>query len=485
MLLPGVTAVFVRASSPRTAQPSGNRSRLPSSDRPTAVGCVKSALNPPSPADQTRTIRINAAAIADAVSGVVPDAAVLARSSPGALSIIYAGPRARCPDPARPPDRTLDLPDRLLMPGLVNAHTHLDLTHIGPVHHEPGDGFVKWVDHIRANRRSDDDAIDDAVRLGIARSIAGGTAVVGDIAGAPAGRMTVAPARALACSPLIGVSYLEFFGIGGSAADATRRLTEFTRELMPATRRQLDGSGVRLGLQPHAPNTVDLGVYRWAASLARTHGLPLSTHLSETPEERSFVSDAAGPQRELLERLGVWHDSILDHIGKGKHPVAHLLPILETQPVLCAHVNDAPDGAIRTLAGSGTPVVYCPRASEYFGAAEHFGSHRYRDMLAAGVPVCLGTDSIVNLDTPDRISVLDEMRLLHRRDGVDARTLLAMATVNGADALGVDRQLVTLEPGPVLALIPVPVPPGTREPWNDAMMQKSAPEPPILSRERF
>lgn len=103
--------------------------------------------------------------------------------------------------------------------------------------------------------------------------------------------------------------------------------------------------------------------------------------------------------------------------------------------MLVAHVNDATDEAIGILAGSRATVVYCPHASEYFGAHRHFGPHRYRDMLAAGVRVALGTDSIVNLPDGDGLSVLEEMRLLYRRDGTRPELLLGMATVNGGAAV--------------------------------------------------
>ncbi|MBY0261785.1 MAG: amidohydrolase family protein, partial [Phycisphaerales bacterium] len=113
------------------------------------------------------------------------------------------------------------------------------------------------------------------------------------------------------------------------------------------------------------------------------------------------------------------------------------------------HVNDATDAAIGLLAKTGASVVYCPRASAYFAAESRFGPHRYRDMLAAGIPVALGTDSIVNLPasaaaTPAEspqgrgISIFDEMRLLHARDGTDPFTLIQMATINGAKAIGLD-----------------------------------------------
>ena len=419
-------------------------------------------------------MRIDAAAIADAQLGVCAPGSLIVHRAGASLTVLASGNSAAIDQAHLPPiEHTLALPDQLLMPGLVNAHAHLDLTHIGTQPHEPGDGFVHWVDMIRAGRHDGADQIADAVRLGITKLLAGGTAAVGDIAGAPGGQMTLAPFHALAASPIEGVSFLEFFGIGKSTPRTRDRLLAFFADEYPAVAR---ASRVCVGLQPHAPNTVDRSLYRLVAERSGELGLPLCTHLAETPEERRFIADAEGPQRELLERLGVWDDSILGSIGHGHHPVAHLAPELARSPFLVAHVNDATDEAIGVLARTRTRVVYCPRASQYFGAAQHFGPHRYRDMLDAGVNVCLGTDSIVNLDTPDRISVLDEMRLLTRRDGADARLLLAMALANGSMALGLDpsRYSLSRDAAPA-SIIAVTVPAGSVDPWSDAMQSTAAP----------
>jgi cytosine/adenosine deaminase-related metal-dependent hydrolase len=355
---------------------------------------------------------------------------------------------------------TVRRPTSVLIPGLVNAHTHLDLTHIGPRPHEPGDGFVAWVDMVRAERRHGEDEIQASVRRGAELSLGAGVVAVGDIAGAPAGRITLAPWRAMGASGLRGVSYLEFFGIGRGEARTLARLEALGAELEAA----MGGptGAARLGLQPHAPNTVSRRVYRAAVALSRrfTPTLPLTTHLAETPEEREFVGLARGAQRALLERLGVWDDSILEDVGRGYHPVAHLAEVLASAPFTVAHVNDADDGAIEVLAQTGTRVAYCPRASAYFGAPERLGPHRYRDMLAAGVRVALGTDSLINLPpdaavTPGEggrgMSVFDEMRLLHARDGADPVTLLRMATVHGAEALHLDPAAFMFRPGSALA----------------------------------
>jgi len=371
-----------------------------------------------------------------------------------------------------PIEHIVDLPDQFLLPGLINAHTHLDLTHIGVQPHEPEDGFVQWVDMIREGRHDDSEEIAQAVKLGIDKLLAGGTAAVGDIAGAPGGQITLTPFEMLLNSPIEGVSFLEFFGIGKTTPRTRDRLKAFFADELPS----ITPRRVRIGLQPHAPNTVDRSIYRFVAERASKLNVPLCTHLAETPEERRFIAEGEGPQRELLERLGVWDDSVLNEIGHGHHPVVHLREVLETSPFLVAHVNDATDEAIDVLASTQTRVVYCPRASEYFGAAAHFGPHRYRDMLVAGVPVCLGTDSIVNLDTPDRISVLDEMRLLSRRDGVGHGPLLAMVYHHGRLALGLDERRYALTAGSKPAgILAMRVPPRSPDHWSAAMMSDVAP----------
>jgi hypothetical protein len=108
-------------------------------------------------------------------------------------------------------------------------------------------------------------------------------------------------------------------------------------------------------------------------------------------------------------------------------------------------VNYAGSAQLDVLARADVTVAYCPRASAYFG---HDG-HLYQEMIRRGVRVALGTDSIVCLDTPNRISTLDEMRLLSRRDGTDADLLLRMATMNGAAGLGFDAHLVSFHPTPM------------------------------------
>lgn len=425
-----------------------------------------------------RWIRVDARSIVDPVDGEILDATLILEHTLDRTMIRFAGPTADLPIEFVSLDCPhLTLHDHVILPALVNAHTHLDLSHIGPRPHTPGEGFVSWVDMIRANRAVEDDEIAACTRIGIQKSINGGVIAVGDIAGAPQGRLCTAPAMTLADSPLSGVSYLEYFGIGKTAASTVRRLSEFLRSHAPALCEALHPKSVRLGLQPHATNTIDLGVYQWSARAAQALGLPVSTHLAETPEEHEFIEHGTGDQRAMLERFGVWDKSVLDHVGKGKSPIEHLIDVLATQNFLAAHVNDADDRGIEVLQSTGTHVAYCPRASAYFGAADHFGPHRYRDMLDAGVNVCLGTDSIVNLDTPDRISVLDDMRHLYQSGDRDTQSLLAMGTINGAKALGLDADQFRIRSNQqTRGLVAVHIQSQSSiNPWSQVLQQENAP----------
>ena len=378
----------------------------------------------------------------------------------------------------------------VLLPGFVNAHTHLDLTHIGPLPFDPDAGFVGWIDAIRRARRSDAPGIAASVAMGTDLSIRAGVVAVADIAGAPRGRSSLVPAVALARSGLSGLSLLEFFAIGRGLGAFQTWLPELIAEgrrlgltseppFEPRSDRTTIVGSVRVGLQPHAPNTVDARAYRWAAGVSAALQMPLATHLAETRDERRFVGEADGPQREFLQSLNLWDDSILTELGpaaqrnpRERHPINHTLCALQGHPSpLLVHVNDLGPGESREeqaaraerldrLSNSGGTVVYCPRASSYFRAHETLGPHAYREMLDAGVPVALGTDSVVNLPPVHAgagaqslpvLSTFDEARFLFRRDGTKPETLLAMATTLGARALGFEPGAFRFERGAPLA----------------------------------
>lgn len=485
-----------------------------------------------SAASSGELIRIDASAAADALGQTTgPTTIILRRTSaastdsstqpqPMGGDIIAFGPTAeidRC-EHARHVSRVIDATGSAIMPGLVNAHTHLDLTHLGHLPPDPDTGFVGFVDAVRSGRRHDAGGIRDAVRLGISRSLAGGTVAVGDILGAPFGddpAVLIPAIDELQHSPLVGIVYLEFFDlspVGRPPSPSFRRAEAILRER--AEKNDKRSARLRLGIQPHAPYSVhDVG-YKRAADLARELGLRVCTHLAESPEEREFIAHATGLQRRMLENIGVWHDSLLDEFGKQFSPIEKFARAWSisaprddagpTRPqILAAHANDTSDADLARLRELGVNIVYCPRSSAYFNAHQHFGPHRYRDMLAAGVNVCLGTDSVLNLpppptslhsntDTSDNTSgfgVLDEMRFLYRRHATDPRELIAMGTTRGASALGLDQHAFhwPTKPGanlrhPIVGLLAVPLsnPTPTATPDPARAILESDAEPRLL-----
>ncbi len=319
-------------------------------------------------------------------------------------------------------------PKSVLLPGLVNAHAHLDLSGPGPWP-AAGDDFRGWVGQVRSLRASQDSGDRKrACERGIQLALNGGTACVGDIAGGPPEEAI----QALVESCLHGVSYIEIFGIGSGTAYGITQI-ERAHAAWPSHQ-----GGVAIGLSPHAPYSCDHAVYEAACATGR----PVATHLVETPAEIELLCHGTGPIREMLEDdIGVWDAEVS---VPRKHPVDHLMSVLERSPMLAAHLHWLESRHIPLLAKTHMSGVYCPRAAKAFGhAPPNLPVHPWRALREAGVNIALGTDALLCLDTPDRISILDEMRLLWQRDEVDAMTLLQMGTVAGAEVLGLDSKLVT------------------------------------------
>ena len=374
--------------------------------------------------------RIEAAAAADADRVTSP--AVLLLDPSGAIEAI-GHPEAIGPTEAR---ETLRLPGSVVLPGLVNAHAHLDLTALGTRPFDANAGFSAWAAMIRRDRPSDPEAIAESVRLGVEASRRGGTAIVGDIAG----NRGLPAFEALRSAGVRGVSYIEVFGIGRAEPAGCEFVERLAHHADPRT-------PTRLVISPHASYSCGDRLYEFATS----RGLPVATHLAETLEELEFSRSGAGPLADLLRAVGAWNDALS---GWNRSPIARLAATLEPSGAAIAHGNYLDDRDVELLAEANAraakPIglVYCPRASAYFGhPAPGHAPHRYRELLERGVPVALGTDSIVCLDTPQRLSTFDEMRLLRRRDAAEVRELLAMATVHGAALLGEPRASVTLGAG--------------------------------------
>ncbi|MEQ9461350.1 MAG: amidohydrolase family protein [Phycisphaeraceae bacterium] len=365
-----------------------------------------------------------------------PGAVVVEGSDP--VTVVAVG----SPEELRGAGRVVDLGDRLLMPAMVNAHAHLELTSLGPRPYEAEGGFFGWVSGVRERSgdlhqepEAETSVYRASLRDGLRQSRLAGVAAVGDVA-----TYDLAAAERLR-SGLLGVTFLELFGVG----DPHHRA---------ALERVHRGAPEGAGWQPHAPYSASHSLYGAAA----WSGRPVCTHFCELIEEVQFVAHADGPCRQFLESIGRWSPEAEPRYRQGWSPAYWMEPALRARPWLLAHAHYLDDRDIMLLADTNASVAYCPVAADYYGHPQQGREpHRYQELIAAGVNVCLGTDSIVC--QPNKavqpLGILGQMRRLHRRDGANPQLLLEMATVRGARALGLDEGLFTLSKGPVAGLVSV------------------------------
>jgi cytosine/adenosine deaminase-related metal-dependent hydrolase len=328
-----------------------------------------------------------------------------------------------------------------ILPGLVNAHTHLELSWMrGAV--PTGGRFSDWIRSVIARRRGgpgDDDSAQSAISDAIDECRRCGTALVGDIANT---MVTVAP---LAASPLHAVIFHELIGFkNGSAA-------MLVEQAVQQLARQPVRPNVRLTLAAHAPYSVSPSLFRGIkTALSRQPFARSTVHLGESAEEIVFLDNGGGPWRSLLEELGVWDPT---WVAPSCDPAEYLdrMGFLDER-LVCVHGVHLQRSALQRLARRGAMLVTCPRGNRLTGA----GSPPIAAFYRAGLRVAIGTDSLASVPDLNLFSELAELRRL--APDVAASQLLESATVQGARALGWETDFGTIEPGRSAALIAVTVP---------------------------
>jgi 5-methylthioadenosine/S-adenosylhomocysteine deaminase len=309
----------------------------------------------------------------------------------------------------------------VVVPGFVNSHSHLEYA----VYAGFGDGlpFVPWIGlHIRRKERIGLDEMRAIATVGALECLRSGITTIGDCSFAGAA------AEAAAETGLAAVVFLEVFGRDDSALD---RFHE--------NRSRIEGvlcDRVRLGISPHAPYTCSLEVFRACADL----GLPLQTHIAESPAERPWLVEGAGDWTPLAELLvppsgetGVRMLAGAGLLGPGVS-AAH-----------CVHVDDEEIGL---LVAAGVGVAHCPRSNGLLGC----GVAPVRELLDAGIAVGIATDSPASTPSFD---MFDELRTAivaarareRRPDALSAAEALELATLGGARVLGLDDEIGSLVPG--------------------------------------
>ena len=321
-----------------------------------------------------------------------------------------------------------------IVPGFVNAHTHLELESIVGDDPKMTVDEIDWLRRVIAQRRTRGPGeAEAAIDRNLGDSIRAGTTLLADIttAGASWKAISDAPIRAVVFSEVIGLRRDRAF-------ETSRGAWEWLASIRPEDQIR---ACARPGLSPHAPySTVG-----WLYERAAQSGLPLTTHLAEMPEEAILLKGGRGRLRSFLEDIGAWDpewEAIgprpADYVRKGGLRKADWLiahgTYLEPEDFWQLRSEAAPED-------QRVAVAYCPRTHARFGHAPH----PFREMLARGVVVCLGTDS--RASSPS-LSVLDEARFLYRADpSLGGRLLLTMATLFGSWALRADAVTGSLKSG--------------------------------------
>lgn len=332
----------------------------------------------------------------------------------------------------RPAEPAVDLGDAIILPGLVNAHTHLEFSDLAVPLAADG-GLPAWIGRVVAMRRSRSaSGTDEAARLvaavasGLAQSAAAGVTAIGEIA-------TAAHPVAGHAGPIVRV-FRETLGLSSVAIHAAR-------SSLPRDLDRMSAEGTCTGVSPHAPYSVAESLGREVVGEAVRRRLPVMMHLAESHDEAELLATGGGVFRTLLEQLGAWQPDAPPRLL----PLADWITLLAKAPRgVVVHGTFLPEDktALARLARHRDRlcVAVCPRTTlALSGRLPPVESFR-----AAGIRLAIGTDS--RASNPD-LSVLAECRALVEGGVVSPREALAMATQHGAWALALERRCGRLAPG--------------------------------------
>jgi cytosine/adenosine deaminase-related metal-dependent hydrolase len=339
--------------------------------------------------------------------------------------------------------RRVELGASVLTPGLVNVHTHLELTALRGF--LEGMAFGEWLSALTRARREcfDDDSLFDSACAGIDEGLRNGITTFADTT------ESGVPLAALRARQVRGIGYVEVFG--PDPAQCSESLTNLLRAAN--AHRALDTPLVQTGLSPHAPYTVSAPLLRAVAACARDGAWPVAIHVAESGDETRFVRDGEGHFADRLRARGI------AVAPQARSPVALLeaCGLLACQPLLI-HVIQADETDIASIARAGASVAHCPISNLKLG----HGIAPVEQLHAAGIAVGLGTDSVASNDRMDLLGEARQATLLQSLrqgvpDALSAHAALAMATIGGAKALRLDAHIGSLEIGKAADLAAFPV----------------------------
>jgi len=334
--------------------------------------------------------------------------------------------------------RVIRLQNAVLMPGLVNLHSHLELPPL--LDRVCAKTFPDWIINlIRAKQSLSNRDYQSATSININALIQTGTTTVGEIC-----THGVSPAL-LKQSGLRAVVFHEIINMGSGIREQERS----TFKVQGSNERQT--GLIRCGISPHSPYTVSEPVLRDIKMLTNKRHLRIAMHIAESKDEIRLLQRKKNGLEEIY-RLAGWD---LDWAPRGDSSIEYLKGIGFLSPnLLAVHAVQVSDADIEIINKSNVSVAHCPRSNK----ETRVGKMPLKKFLDAGVIVGLGTDSLASSPS---LNMWDEMRYayqIHRRSGVSAEEIFRLATINGAKALGLDKEIGSLEPGKKADMIAVSLP---------------------------
>jgi cytosine/adenosine deaminase-related metal-dependent hydrolase len=339
----------------------------------------------------------------------------------------------------------IDLGCVALIPGLVNAHTHLEFSYLNRPLGKVGMPLVDWIRLIIAERGRGNLVPLENVNRGLVESHGHGVTTIGDITtGAATSGADVA-------------HFHEVIGFSQARAESALRVVIERIKFQPPSHQLLHG------ISPHAPYTVSPKLIKLLVAHAQQRNLPVAMHLAESREELEFLRDGAGPFRKLLEDRSMWDP---DAVPLGSRPLDYLQILADAPRTLVIHGNYLDDEELKFLASNRErmSLIYCPRTHAFF----IHPAYPLSRAISAGVRIALGTDSRAsNLD----LDLLAEMRFVMRsHPATDPQEVLRMGTLNGAEALGRAADVGSITPGKLANLVALPIPGDAVEAkWADVL----------------
>ena len=355
-----------------------------------------------------------------------------------------------------PTNNILDFGNAVVLPGWVNAHTHLELTNLRNIVQRKKK-FVDWIWQIAASKKQESSSwILKSIQDGLKMSWKSGTTTIGNI------HQSLDGLQAFKSTPLRTTVFYETLGFNTKLETTyIDRLENLITQSLPATKLY------QPAISPHAPYSTSPYRYKHSLDVAQKYGFHLSTHISETQAEIEFLKTGRGDFSHLLEKLGIpyhaWQPPKVT-------PITYLdqLGVLKMGPQL-VHCNYLSDEDISCIAQTGSSVVFCPGSHQYF----FHTNYPLEQLIRAGISIAIGTDSLASNWSLD---MRDELRRLlgFGANYLSGESILDMLTINGAKSLGWSK-VGRLKKGWQADLVAISLPSTTIETIDDILRQIAKP----------